>query len=301
MSKKPTLTLQGRYKIETFGPDGELRTSLDWFENLITNAGLDLFSGDAVTGYSGSYLYHAPTKYCYVGTSATAPAVTDTQLGALVGTSPAGSQGASINNVADRRMEVTTTYTFDVGAATGNLSEIGVGPIATKLFSRALIKDGAGSPTTITVLADESLRVTYEVRINIPTTTFVSVVDGYTFNIKAVNADGNGSPIPTTNLASTRDWWFSYAGAVGATIDDQPAGSAIASIMPVVDTYVLSSYTITAVVAAGLGDTNGNIASMKWRLGPIPWQASVSPVIAKDDTKLLNLTFGISWAREGEL
>ena len=57
------------------------------------------------------------------------------------------------------------TWRFAVGTATGNLSEVGLGWGNANLWNRALIKDVNGSPTTITVLADEYVDVVSEVRV----------------------------------------------------------------------------------------------------------------------------------------
>ena len=47
---------------------------------------------------------------------------------------------------------------------------------ANQLFSRALIRDGAGNPTTLTVTAIDILTVTYQLRLYRPTTDIVSTV-----------------------------------------------------------------------------------------------------------------------------
>ena len=291
--------LQGRYKLEVLNSSGESTRVIDWFDNLITDLGLDLLSG-LCPGKGGNSLGAVIAPVCAVGTSATSPLVSDTQLAALVGSvgSPSDSSFVSVPN---RRFEYQVTYTFPVGAATGNLSELGVGWNATSLFSRALIKDGNGDPTTITVLADESLRVTYEVWFNIPTGSFGDVVDGYTFAMKAANADGAGIPAPTDATMQTVSGLYLYTGAVGATIDDQPGGSQAAQLTLLSGAYTLGSHTLQATAHAALGIANADLAAMMWRQGPIPWQSSITPVIAKDDTKILDITVATSWAREGEL
>ena len=292
-----TIGLSGRYKLETLGPDGEVRNSVDWFDNLITNLGLDLFSG-MYPAKTGSSFYHCIMKVCSVGTATATPLVTDTQLGAHTATTGAQSSSVQTNDVPSRVFSYAITYDFAVGAAAGNLSEIGVGYDTTSMFSRALIKDGAGDPTTITVLADEVLRVTYEVRVNVPTGIFTSVADGYTFGIKAGAAAGTG---PADRLASNISWVFFMDGAVGATIDDLPGGAALASYVPVAGAYTLGSYTLAATVSVPLSGANGSILSLKWQFGPIYWQCSISPAIEKDNTKLLSIGFTLTWAREGEL
>lgn len=81
-------------------------------------------------------------------------------------------------------------YQFDTGAAAGNLTEVGAHPSAmthtSDMFSRSLILDDNGNPTSITVLSDEILTVTWELRY------YLDVTDhSFTFNL-------NGSPITGT-------------------------------------------------------------------------------------------------------
>ena len=131
------------------------------FDNLITDAGLSRM-------YSYDYL-----NYCYVGTGSTPPTVNDTALVNRVGTT--NKTNGSTNTVQSTPpyfAEHTKYYEFPVGTATGNLTEVGVGWLDSgvyKLFSRALILDAGGLPTTITILSTEMLRVTYSLRLYIPT------------------------------------------------------------------------------------------------------------------------------------
>ena len=64
---------------------------------------------------------------------------------------------------------------------------------------RALILDGGGSPTTLTILSDETLDVTYTIRVYPPTTdvtgsiTLDGVSYGYTIRPCNVSTSGTGS------------------------------------------------------------------------------------------------------------
>lgn len=82
---------------------------------------------------------------------------------------------------------------FGQGAAAGNLSEVGVGRSATDLFSRALIVDGGGNPTTITVLPDEYLTVVYELRRYPPansSSVVAALIDGVPIDITVSASPG---------------------------------------------------------------------------------------------------------------
>src|SRR5690606_8917143 len=110
-----------------------------------------------------------------------------------------GSRIASSNTVPSNTAGTTSaapyytwmrkTFRFAAGVATGNLSEVGISWLTTgALFSRALILDSGGLPTTITVLADEVVDVTYE------------------FRIMAKTDDETGSVTFTGSIGGTYDW-----------------------------------------------------------------------------------------------
>jgi len=126
--------LKGVYNFTITGTDGKVRDSWS-VENLVTNAGfaqLALLAGDAAA---------VPFTYLAVGTSSTAPAVTDTALGAEITTigleRVAGTVSRVTTNVTDDTYRVTTTWEA-TGSAT--VEEVGVFNDATTgtMLSRAL-------------------------------------------------------------------------------------------------------------------------------------------------------------------
>lgn len=163
---------EGVYTLKKRKADGTV-TYENSFHNLITNSGLNLIGRSYSTGN------HSLFSVCSVGSGNTTPQFTDTDLVLPVARK-------NINTGVDSRVFVEEvagppavpaywryikTYSFLAGEATGNLSEISVGQKYQDggtdfyvAFSRALILDGAGTPTTVTVLADEILEVTYELR-----------------------------------------------------------------------------------------------------------------------------------------
>ena len=156
--------VRGLYRCRVYGPDRDLRKDTGWFPNLITNQGLD---------YIGTtFLY---LSYCAVGTGNGAPAFTDTVLNAQIasqfnagGSSPNNGNGGSNPNFYGY---LNMFYNFGQGAAAGNLQEIGIGiDTTTHLFSRALILNNVGAPTTLTVLANEYLSVSYQLQLYNATT-----------------------------------------------------------------------------------------------------------------------------------
>jgi len=295
---KITLTggkLAGRFKIEAIKRDGTKRVLADWFDNLITNNGLDLF------GNSSSYL-----NYCQVGTGSTVPANGDTALVARVAgtsTQQATSQGAQGSEPYFCWRQ--KTFRFAEGDAAGNLAEVGVGAASTgNLFSRALILDNMGDPTVITVLEDEVLDVTYELRVYPPTTDWEGTVTldsveydvigraaGVTSNTYwTIGADG------TNNVAAASSV---YNGAIGA-ITAIPAGSASSSSSQSTASYSAGTYQKDATVTWGLSSGNlaGGITAMRVPFGVGSYQFGFDPAIPKDNTKVLALTVRQAWARK---
>lgn len=193
--------VQSYYKlVATNIHTGKERVVADWFPNLITNAGLDYF-GKRKVGNPGD---NQPFKaVCCVGSGNNAPAVGNTALQTLV-----AATGVPTNNggIPDQLVEGTSSAApwywftrprcrFPAGFAGGNvnISEVGVGPHQTALFSRALVLDNLGAPTTVSVLVDEILDVYWEFRVYFSTADIVTniTIDGVpttcTYRICAIN------------------------------------------------------------------------------------------------------------------
>lgn len=151
--------MTGRYKLVT---KGATRGEIDhgWSDNAILDSGIA-----RLLGVDGDVITHIQ-----VGTSSTAvDPVNDKGLkNWLVGTGNATlNSGKSYGwNNSEGFGWTRLTRQFGEGVAAGIVAEVGAGWAASgdTLFSRALITDGAGNPTTITVLSDEYLTVIYELR-----------------------------------------------------------------------------------------------------------------------------------------
>lgn len=178
----------GHVKVERFvGPIEDGVCNGIWeFHNLILNTGLDYFCS-----YGG--ILADTLSRCSVGTSNTAPAAGQTLLLGAVGSALASADlgGTYVSGVAPY-VQRAIQYDFAVGAIVATIAEIGIGPgtyNVTPLVARALVLDGGGSPTTVSVLVTESLRVTYYIRNYIATTDGGGVVTiggiNYTYVVRA--------------------------------------------------------------------------------------------------------------------
>ena len=301
------LGMSGKYKImvgkKPGGVESEQRIVTDWFPNLITNGGLDRL---------GSISFTNSSSYCQVGTGNTTPAFTDTQLASYLAYVVHGAFADSRNLITLYQQRIIT-FSFGEGVAAGNLTEIGVGwATSGSLFSRALILDGDGNPTTITVLSDEYLTVLYSYRIygiladSTGSVTFTGDLGGtYGYKIRHGRFDAAYSyyapsffPSYAMNESNDRNDSdnLAYAGIIGA-IDASPAGASSALGYTEV-AYTPGTYTSNVIVIAApaQGNLDDSIKSIRFVLGGY-WQVEFDPVIPKTDRDSLVLTFELTWGR----
>lgn len=293
----------------------------DWFENLITDNGKNAYA-------SANNFF---IEYCQVGTGNTAPSVGDTALvNRVAGTnanatanSVGGAQGAPPYYGWWRK-----TFRFGTGTAAGNLAEVGVSPYASptgNLFSRALIVDGMGNPTTITVLSDEVLDVTYEFRVypiltDLPGNIVLEAINRTT-NLRAAQvteALGNtsGGWAPSTNgdprpLGSSGKSVYVYGGAatlgaITAAPIPGPGGGTIQYISAfgnnriTTQPYTPNTFYRDFVVGFGLNDANIalGIGAVFFGLQEgCAFQITFDPPLDKTNQKILSLTFRVYWDR----
>jgi len=279
------------------------------FDNLITYQGLDQIGNPPNYNLTGFFL----NTHCAVGTGTTAPALTDVALESPLAMYPpsAGSsvQGGSVSYVSGTPAyyRCIWTYTFPAGAATGNLSEVGVGGTLSgdttpRLFSRALIVDGSGVPTTITVLADEALTVTYELRLYLDQTD-----TSYSFLINSTSYSGifRRAFIATAPLLYysvqigpfNQMYINTYNGTIGP-ITNGPTGtggngSAYSEMSQ--SAYVPGTYFRDFKRTISLSNNNMNITAMLTTSPHGQWQFSVSPAIPKTSSVSLQLNWRQSW------
>lgn len=300
--------LSGYFKLETFRVDesgNELpgsRRPRGEFKNLITNNGLNLIGG------SGGSLM----QYCQVGSGNSTPLFTDTALQSKVAhaTTLSTTEGfvASAFPYYGWKKWV---YQFATGVAAGNLSEIGVSPATTgNLFSRALILDGLGNPTTITILSDEILEVTYELRTYAPTDDVVKtdlVLNSITYTVtarpigfSASGASGWGrlnTPLSFSGGGSGEA--YALNDAIGPQTEAMFNGPGTIAF---IGSYVANSYYRDFRLSLSLSE--GNFAGGSPGLGRIhldtnmaSYQYAFTPKVPKTSSYTFSLDVRLSWAR----
>lgn len=296
----------GFYQFTVRDKDGNIKQETPWFKNLITNGGLD---------YMGMDIFYL--KYCQVGTSNKTPSFSDSKLiNRIGGTSKETSYSATAASASPYYLSVKKTFRFEAGEATGNIAEVGVGWESTgSLFSRALVVDGSGNPTTITVLSDETLDVSYEFRYYVyeQDVTGTIVIDGTThsWTARAAHADTAGADWSVDERGMTI--WLSeanigamsyvyptaFTGAIGS-ITEYPSGTGMNTYATITNqTYVPGTYTGTGTITIGLdycNDTSG-VGAIRFRFGIGVYQIGFTPNIMKTKDDILTLSFTHSWGR----
>lgn len=311
--------LAGRFKFEAFKPDangveipGTRRVAADWFDNLITDNGLDLLGAGG--NYNSTILVA-----CRVGTGSTAPATTDTGLVShLAATTTEQANSTGVQGTAPYFGWRRKTWRFALGAVVGNVAEVGIFNALTggTMFSRALI-EAAGVPTTITILADEQLDVVYELRnyAQVGDTAWgpvtISGVD-YSGVVRAAfvtDATTTGSWFPGVSglgytglimgLGTSMVGAFVYATQTLGPITGQPAGTRYENFSRAASAYVSGTYyrDHTLVWDLNEGNAPGGVGSFRTNTSFGAYQLSITPLIPKDATKRLTLYVRISFGR----
>lgn len=296
---KLTTRFKGEFNVRVRSADGELLRETGFFPNLILDNGLDRIASGSSVG-----------QYCRIGTGNTAPANSDV---ALVSQSASTSSGVQTSNAnagsPDYETENTTTYTFTLGAVVGNMAEVGIGWTAATsgtLFSRALIVDGLGAPTTITVLVTEVLEVVYRL------TYFPILTDETgTISISSVSYDYTARVAECDQarfIGPLYAWLGSiisvtpYNGAIGA-VTASPSGTASTLSAGSFATYTNGTYYRDFTISGSLSEGNlaGGIMSIRIALGGVSTvfmsQIEFDPPIPKDNTKVFSMTLRQAWAR----
>lgn len=292
--------VRGRYRMEAVKADGSRRLLADWFDNLVLDNGLNILG----TGVGW-------INYCSVGTGNTAPATSQSALVTWVASTNTTTGSSTANSGSSPYYgQSTVTFRFAIGTATGNLSEVGVGANnnGTNLFSRALILDGGGSPTTITVLSSEALDVTYQLQMYAPTADVTGTVTinavSYSYTMRAANASSSAwSGLSTANDAGGVNGCTVYNGTIGA-VTAGPSGSSASSGTINVQTYTSGNFYVDSIVNFGLtnGNVSGGVSAIQLTMGTQrssmgQFQLGISPSLPKDSSHTMTLTFRHSWGR----
>lgn len=312
--------VKGRFKARVYGPDGKLRKESGWSSNVVTDLGVRMLLGGSTVGFSTTSV----SIRCSCGSGNSAASVGDTQIQSFV----AGT-GSVISNSTVRNSTVspyyvmhTWTWRFTEGQAQGNISELCVvnnssTPTASSpAFSRALVRDAAGNPTTITVLADEFLDVTYELFLYPPSSdssgSFNQMIDGspaaFSYVIRASNIQTAGTPGNSSGWASSgssgvptvfantggQTSSYTFGGSLGG-VGSAPTGARnefTGGTTSATANYELKYRDLT--FTAGLSNSNVTFDCLRFACNLCCYQMQLSPAITKINTKTYTITIRIT-------
>jgi hypothetical protein len=300
--------IAGRYKLEVYRK-GILIEQTPWFDNLITDEGLDYIGGS-----------YSTVARCVVGTGNTTPTYADRTLVNQVAVSNSHVRvgGAVEHFVNTSNPDLYYTYSivrygFAIGAVVGSIAEVGIGQ-NDPLFSRSLIKDEAGNPSTLTLTAADQLFVLYEHRLYTPTAdTAISfeangVTQTGTRRIALWNKNlGWAVRTPPTRISPSISRAYGYYGSSGlGAMTDEPSGTrrnATGGSL-VVTPYVKTSHQIDACCyVPGSGTLNaimvGPYSGLLYdgAMYQAAWQFFFSPGIQKTEAQTLQMCWRMQWAR----
>ena len=268
--------------------------------NLITDNGMEMLK-------STDFL-----SRIMVSSDSTAPAKTDTALAGLVATSGTTTVSEGPNDftpVDYPWCSANVSVQFAQGAAAGNLSKVAIGTSSTNMFAIALIKDGSGNPTTITVTSIEFLTVTYQWRMYYDLTWS----QDNTFTVDSVSTTTTLMQGPLVSSDAT-DW--NVNGSEGRNLYGKSYYSTTAptsgnSLPSAIDTgqqsptstlggsgvyscsftynFTISNMNATGIAGLSFGRESGF---------PLRANMKIDPAISKDNTKTLTIKFTRAWARK---
>lgn len=301
-----TAKLGGFYRLQLRRKSGSLKYDTGWFGNLITDLGMDQYGSTA--GFSPSI------AYCCVGTGASAPSFSDTTLVApLAVIGPTTIQGAAYVAGPPAYAFQSAFWAYTLGSVIGNISEIGAGPIASgagttlskfRTYSRQLILDSLGNPTTVSVTSSDQLNTSYQLRLyyDLTDSTTSINISGNTYGgtiRRSLTTIGNlGGPLATNgeppSWGTTRA--FLYTGTVGTT-SAGPGGLSLSTPFHTYGIYTPGGFTKT--VTSHWGTTNlGTVQSIQLGAPCLGfWQANLAPGFPKTSSNTLDISWSIAWAR----
>ena len=304
---KGRTTMSGRYMLIKRNAWGTEVERTPWFDNIILDSGLNrMGTGAAITGAA-------------IGTGTSTPTASQTGLDTeshYTTTTGTGNAAISALGSSPYNNTYTVVYRTTLGDLDGNYSEVGVGWISGSMFSRALILDGGGSPTTISVSSVQQLDILYQLSVYPPivdTGPTTITISGSSYDVTGRAASVNstsstvgwGPQVWTTRAVTVNGTASVYSGALGA-ITSSPSGTfAGVGSVSLVGSY--SNNSLQREASAVYQLTNGNVsggvmsAGISWgspsSISMAAFQYQFDPVLPKDGTKTMSLNYVLTWAR----
>lgn len=300
--------LAGHFLLEAVKVDGSGSRVLADFKNLVLDQGIDhlLSNTDDAQGFN---------RFISVGAGTEPESPEQTSLGAKIrhvdtGRGPGG-MTQTVHGGSPFRISFAQTGSFGAGAAAGVISEVGAGWNGTSLFSRALVRDVNGEPTSVEVLSDEFLIVTYTLDV------YIDVVDK-PFTLNFPHGSHDGILRPADIVQSFIYWPFLFRGPIRyRTSQTNATGGCIVSSQNIVGVtsrptgsvaapnltnppYVPGSFTdsVTLTYPPAVANIGGGIRSLVVRFENwISYQVQFDPPVPKTSDHLFAITLRLTLGR----
>lgn len=274
------------------------------FTNLITDYGLNKLGNTQVSQVYGAI---------QVGTGTATPAPSDTSLASFLAGQSIGTRTFAASGAPDYASSNIMVALFALGAVVGNVTEVAITQAATgsgTAFARALIVDGGGTPVAITVLADEQLEVTYELKHYPPLTDALATVsvgpNSHDTTTRALSANTSAWMFPNPsgvnqaylNEGNTNNARW-YDGGLSATTATVPLGSVVKTISGL-GTAAYSNGSYARDLSASSNPANGAVSNAQTivvRSNCSSFQVRYNPPLAKTADQTLVTWMRFSWAR----
>lgn len=297
----PRVTAAGEFKLIKHR-NGIVLQETPWFDNIILDAGLNRWGTGAVVLGVG------------IGTGTSTPTAAQTGLDAeshWTTTGGTGDNSFSSSGGSPHTTTQTRVFRTTLGVLNGNYSELATGWAAgNNKFSRALILDGGGSPTTIAVSSVEQLDIYYRLSVYPPLvdTSQSITISGVTYTVtgRATSVEVSTSWGVGGNAAMTQSpgaggfHRFGGAGSVLGAVTSSPSSTNPAigeskTYSAYVDTSLQAVQNITWPLTVGNGA--GGVQTVVVAHTNCAFQYHFNPVLPKDSTKTLSMSYRFSWAR----
>lgn len=277
-------------------------------KNLITNTGMNWWGTNT----------NAPANfgvYCRVGGGSTEPANTDTALASPIANVSRSSGDATVAWGTGEYLNcavITLNFSFGVGAAAGNLTEVGLGNTASdSLLTRSLFKDPSGNPITINVAPDEQLLVYYRVIIRPDTadktfsvttsptpTAYTITLRPAQLGVRSLFFSGRFGVVADMNNQAV---YYGTSSGIGP-ITGSPTGTRSAFFVATAAWGAFTPGTFERTDTYTIGSANGNhsdIGAIEILGGvPFSWQVGISPRLTKVSPETIKITILNKWSRD---
>lgn len=163
--KHSCLRVQNRVRMRVVGPDerGEIVTKQEtpWYDNVLTTYGLASLA--SAVGSSAAVTASAWIQAIYIGTSATAPASTDTSLGASTASLTIGNASFTKTNTGAQTVEYQATYASSNTSGAYTINEVGLYCNSTGNETQNHLAAHATLATNVVKGASDVLNLSYQV------------------------------------------------------------------------------------------------------------------------------------------